>query len=237
MNYGKRLCKSSTDRAICGVCGGIAQYFGIDSIIIRLLMVLFCLAFGSGLLFYIIAAIIMPSEEAAAYDQANFERYNQARSSQGGYYARYNAQYGGSQQYGETRSYEEKAAAAQDAEFTAEAAEGEAAPAGENASESAENAQQSAESGADGNNTEEAPKDSYRTNYEAYQARQQEEYQRQQSRQAAPRNNSGSKILGAVLLVIGASLILRYFIPRIPMILVWATIAIVVGVVLMLRRK
>ena len=59
MEY-KRLYKSSTDKAIFGVCGGIAEYLGIDSLIIRLVLVLFTLAFGAGLLFYIIAALLMP---------------------------------------------------------------------------------------------------------------------------------------------------------------------------------
>ena len=43
MEY-KRLYKSSTDKAIFGVCGGIAEYFGIDSLIVRLVLVLFTLA-------------------------------------------------------------------------------------------------------------------------------------------------------------------------------------------------
>ena len=56
----KRLCKSMNDRKLAGVCGGIAEYFGIDSTIVRLILVIFCLAAGSGVLFYIIAAIVMP---------------------------------------------------------------------------------------------------------------------------------------------------------------------------------
>ena len=239
MNYGKRLCKSSTDRAICGVCGGIAQYFQIDSIIIRLLMALFCLAFGSGILFYIVAAIVMPSEEQVMREQEEFARYSQNRYSQGGYYG--------------SRSYEEKAASAQDAEFTAKPEEpaaegGEGSAAAESASEGAGNAAQSEEKASAGANTEGAANGGYRTNYEAYQARQQA--QQEQARQQAeyrqyrqseqysqPRSNSGFKIIGALLLVFGASLMLRYFIPRIPMILVWATLAIVVGIVLLLRKK
>ena len=59
MEY-KRLYKSSTDKAIFGVCGGFAEYFGIDSLIIRLVLVLFTLAFGAGLFFYIVAALLMP---------------------------------------------------------------------------------------------------------------------------------------------------------------------------------
>jgi phage shock protein C len=57
---GKRLTKSRNNRMICGVCGGIAEYFGVDPTIIRLLLAVFCLAGGSGILAYIIAAIVMP---------------------------------------------------------------------------------------------------------------------------------------------------------------------------------
>lgn len=57
---GKKLYKSSTDKKLAGVCGGIAEYFNIDSTLVRLGWVLFSLLGGSGLLAYIIAAIIMP---------------------------------------------------------------------------------------------------------------------------------------------------------------------------------
>jgi len=58
----KRLYKSSTDKKVCGVCGGIANYFNVDPTVIRLIWVIFTLAGGSGLIAYIIAAIIMPDE-------------------------------------------------------------------------------------------------------------------------------------------------------------------------------
>lgn len=57
----KRLVKSS-DRRLLGVCGGIADYFDLDPNIIRLLWVIFSLLGGSGVLAYIIAALIMPNE-------------------------------------------------------------------------------------------------------------------------------------------------------------------------------
>ena len=57
---GKRLYKSNTDKKIAGVCGGIAEYFNIDATLVRLGWVVFSLLGGSGLLAYIIAAIIMP---------------------------------------------------------------------------------------------------------------------------------------------------------------------------------
>ena len=58
----KRLYKSSTEKKVCGVCGGIANYFDVDPTVIRLIWVIFTLAGGSGLIAYIIAAIIMPDE-------------------------------------------------------------------------------------------------------------------------------------------------------------------------------
>lgn len=58
----KRLYKSSTDKKVCGVCGGIANYFDVDPTVIRLIWVIFTLVGGSGLIAYIIAAIIMQDE-------------------------------------------------------------------------------------------------------------------------------------------------------------------------------
>ena len=57
---GKKLYKSNTAKKIAGVYGGIAEYFNIDSTLVRLGWVVFSLLGGSGLLAYIIAAIIMP---------------------------------------------------------------------------------------------------------------------------------------------------------------------------------
>ncbi len=57
---GKKLYKSNTDKKLAGVCGGIAEYFNIDATLVRLGWVVFSLLGGSGLLAYIIAAIIMP---------------------------------------------------------------------------------------------------------------------------------------------------------------------------------
>lgn len=57
----KKLYKSNSDKKLAGVCGGIAEYFDVDSTIIRLAWVLFTLAGGAGLFAYIIAAIVMPN--------------------------------------------------------------------------------------------------------------------------------------------------------------------------------
>lgn len=58
----RKLYRSETDRKICGVCGGIGEYFNVDSTIIRLLWIFLAFTYGSGILIYIIAALIIPSE-------------------------------------------------------------------------------------------------------------------------------------------------------------------------------
>ena len=58
----KKLVRSTTDRMIAGVCGGLAKYFNIDATLMRILFVLFALAGGPGILIYIILWIVMPEE-------------------------------------------------------------------------------------------------------------------------------------------------------------------------------
>ena len=57
----KRLYKSRRYRILCGVCGGIAEYFDIDPTIVRLIFILLAGLGLSGLFFYIVCAVIMPS--------------------------------------------------------------------------------------------------------------------------------------------------------------------------------
>lgn len=59
----KRLYKINQGKKIDGVCGGIAEYFDIDPTVIRLIWILFtAVSFGSGIIAYIISAIVMPRE-------------------------------------------------------------------------------------------------------------------------------------------------------------------------------
>ncbi|MBR3866322.1 MAG: PspC domain-containing protein [Butyricicoccus sp.] len=59
---GKKLTRSLSDCKICGVCGGIGEFIGLDSTIIRLLFALFGLS-GTGIIAYIICALIMPQSD------------------------------------------------------------------------------------------------------------------------------------------------------------------------------
>lgn len=56
----KKLYKSNKNKMIDGICGGIGEYINIDPTIVRLGWVVFCALGGSGIIAYIIAAIIIP---------------------------------------------------------------------------------------------------------------------------------------------------------------------------------
>jgi phage shock protein PspC (stress-responsive transcriptional regulator) len=57
-----RLHKSATNKQIAGVCGGLAEYFNVDVSIIRIVTLLLVLGWGSGLLAYIVCALVLPTE-------------------------------------------------------------------------------------------------------------------------------------------------------------------------------
>ncbi|MGN0106747.1 MAG: PspC domain-containing protein [Hominilimicola sp.] len=58
----KKLYKSGYDRKICGVCGGIAEYLNVDSTWIRLAWAGLICCFGTGILVYFLAALILPDK-------------------------------------------------------------------------------------------------------------------------------------------------------------------------------
>ena len=68
MNMKKELRRSETDVKICGVCGGIGEYLGVDPNVIRLIWVAISLFAGTGILLYIIAAVLMPKAQSSQKD-------------------------------------------------------------------------------------------------------------------------------------------------------------------------
>jgi phage shock protein C len=60
----KRLIRRRSDRMFLGVASGIADYIGIDPVIVRLVFVLLALSQGWGILIYFALALIMPEEES-----------------------------------------------------------------------------------------------------------------------------------------------------------------------------
>ena len=64
----KELRRSATDVKICGVCGGIAEYLGVDSNLVRLIWIAVSLFAGTGILLYILAAVLMPKANETQKD-------------------------------------------------------------------------------------------------------------------------------------------------------------------------
>jgi len=57
-----RIHRSIADRKICGVCGGIAEWLGVDPTIIRIVWALLAFGWGTGVLLYFICAFVLPEE-------------------------------------------------------------------------------------------------------------------------------------------------------------------------------
>jgi len=65
----KKIYKVEDDRKICGVCGGVAEYFGIDPVLVRVIWGVLALAYGTGILAYIVCAFVFPDKSQVEKDQ------------------------------------------------------------------------------------------------------------------------------------------------------------------------
>lgn len=61
----KRLYKSTTDKKIFGVCGGLADYFNIDPVILRVIWAVLALCYGTGIVLYLVMAFVLPKDTDA----------------------------------------------------------------------------------------------------------------------------------------------------------------------------
>ena len=59
----KKMVRSVNNRKLLGVCAGIADYFEVDPTLVRLVTALLCLAWGTGVLAYLVAALVLPQGE------------------------------------------------------------------------------------------------------------------------------------------------------------------------------
>jgi phage shock protein PspC (stress-responsive transcriptional regulator) len=74
----RRLTRTRDDRVVAGVAGGFARYFDIDPVFIRIAAVALAFVGGAGLLLYLAALLLMPSDEGGAVVEASGERRNRA---------------------------------------------------------------------------------------------------------------------------------------------------------------
>ncbi len=63
----QKLYRSESDKIIAGVSGGLGDYFGVDPVVIRVIFVALCFAGGSGIILYLILALIIPNEHAVRH--------------------------------------------------------------------------------------------------------------------------------------------------------------------------
>lgn len=64
MTEPRKLTRSESDRMVAGVCAGLAQYFGIDATIVRIVFVLLAIFGGGGIILYLAMWLIVPAESA-----------------------------------------------------------------------------------------------------------------------------------------------------------------------------
>jgi phage shock protein C len=75
---GRRLTRSSTDKRLGGVCGGLAEYFGVDPLFVRLVFVAAALAGGFGILLYAVLWIALPQAAPGAAPPPRYGRSSSA---------------------------------------------------------------------------------------------------------------------------------------------------------------
>lgn len=72
-----RKLQKSNKKVICGVCGGVGEYFNVDPTIVRLLVIIaVILGFGTGILIYILAALVMPPADLSNEEVDNLKSAN-----------------------------------------------------------------------------------------------------------------------------------------------------------------
>lgn len=227
----KRLYKSSTDKAIFGVCGGFAEYFGIDSLIIRLVLVLFTLAFGAGLLFYLIAALIMPKRPE--------DGGMPVQPAQPGSYNATGTTYVNRASYAELMPQDvSRSAAPMPQEVKAEEPADPVSKAWAKERETQETRGAAAGAPKQAAPKQEMPKQETPKQEAPRPERPYQAYQQPQRTQSAPRS-SGDKtrlLLGVILILIGLFVLVRVFLPQFDTRILFAVCVIVAGAVLILKR-
>jgi phage shock protein C len=65
MEEPRKLYRSRTERMVAGVCGGLAEYFSVDTTVIRVLFLVITLFGGAGLVVYVVMWILVPDASKA----------------------------------------------------------------------------------------------------------------------------------------------------------------------------
>ena len=79
----RKLRKSNTDRMLAGVCGGVANFCGIDSTLVRIACAVAICCGGTGLWLYIICALIIPQDDVYGSGTSHNGSWNNGHNGQG----------------------------------------------------------------------------------------------------------------------------------------------------------
>ncbi len=63
----KKIYKIEEGRKICGVCGGVAEYFNIDPVLVRVIWGVLALGCGIGIVLYFVCAFVFPNKSEVEY--------------------------------------------------------------------------------------------------------------------------------------------------------------------------
>ncbi len=77
MTEPKKLYRSRKDRMIAGVCGGLGEYFGVDPVLLRIVFVILTFFSGSGLILYLILALVVPNEPVKGEEAGRKDRFRE----------------------------------------------------------------------------------------------------------------------------------------------------------------
>ena len=75
--------KKSNNKVFCGVCGGLAEYIGLDPTVMRLIVCVLSFVWGAGLIIYIVAALIMPPADTEDLYNDNVDNLKSANVNEG----------------------------------------------------------------------------------------------------------------------------------------------------------
>lgn len=76
MSETKRIYKIEEGKKLCGVCGGLAEYLNVDPTLIRVIWAVLALAYGTGILLYLVCAIVFPNKSEVVIKPAKAKVVN-----------------------------------------------------------------------------------------------------------------------------------------------------------------
>ncbi len=227
---GERLYRSGQEKMVAGVCGGLAEYFDVDVTLVRLIALIAILAWGAGILAYLIAWIIIPLDPSAQHKPQKQAGYEPGRNFDAG-----------SNRYTTKEKVPFPGGAVRDAEFkevdpTVNKGGQEEKQTPEDEGQEIEMDDQSWQDSQNDNTQSESEREERKENNYTYgQPDQEEGWYGKDNRQARRRN--GNKTAGLILIVLGLLFFVDIWFPWYSFAKTWPLFIIALGVFIIFRQK